>query len=184
MASASVYDTSSCSNGPLSQEFLPWKDSKLTYCRLDDDADLVLTGPLDGCSVFVVDITGRGAEGGTYLFHVNANDSGLKGGAAARAQVSKFRIALDRLWPTASERTVTHRLTSDDYRSTSEGTQEGFVYGVRSSSSAWNFFYYFIDFSDAGTWTMRDAMPAPLPRVGPIPPESTTGEIRDARNAR
>jgi hypothetical protein len=33
--------------------FLPWQDSKLTYRKLDDDAHLVLTGPLNGCSVFV-----------------------------------------------------------------------------------------------------------------------------------
>ena len=147
-------------------QFLPWRDSMLTYCRLDDDADLVLTGPLNGCSVYLVEITGRDEEDGTYLFHVNANTSGRKGREAAEVQMRKFGTALDRLWPDASERTVTHRLTSDDYRSTVEGAEpHGLVYGTRSGSDEWDFSYYFIDLGSTDKWTKRDAMPAPLPRA-------------------
>lgn len=39
---------------------LPWQDSKLTYCKLAEDAALVLTGPLNGCSVFVVEVDDAG----------------------------------------------------------------------------------------------------------------------------
>jgi hypothetical protein len=145
-------------------QFLPWRDSMLTYCRLDDDAHLVLTGPITGCSVYVVEVTGRGEENGTYMFHVNANSSGRKGREAAEVQVRKFGTALDRLWPNVSERTVTQRLTSDEYRV--EGADpNGFVYGTRSSSSEWEFSYYFIDLGPTGRWTKRDAMPASLPRA-------------------
>jgi hypothetical protein len=152
--------------GAAQVQFLPWRVAKLTYCKLDDDAHLVLTGPLNGCSVFLVEITGRGEEDGTYLFHVNANESGRTGSEAAKAQGRKFGTALDRLWPDASERTVTHQLTSVNYRSTIEDTQvNGLVYGTRSSSGRWDFFYYFIDFGPTGGWTKRDTMPLPLPRI-------------------
>jgi hypothetical protein len=143
--------------------FLPWRDSRLTYCKLGSDTHLVLTGPLTGCSVFVADVAGHGEENGTYLFHVNTNASGLKGSAAAEAQRRKFDAAVEYLWPGASE--LTHSLTSVDYRSTTDGTDpEGIAYGVRSESGDWEFFYYVIDVAYATATTVKRAgTPARMP---------------------
>ena len=143
--------------------FLPWQENKVTYCKLGSDTHLVLTGPLNGCSAFVVDVAGRGEENGTYLFHVNTNQSGLKGSAAAAAQRSRFDAAVEHLWPGASE--LTHSLNSVDYRSTTDDKKpEAIAYGVRSESGDWKFFYYVIDVAYAtGTAVQRAGTPVPMP---------------------
>jgi hypothetical protein len=145
--------------------YLPWQDSKLTYRELDDDAHLVLTGPLNGCSVFVVEVTGGESGKGTYLFHVNTNTSGLRGSEAAEAQRRKFDSALDRLWPDASKRRVTHRLDFSDYGPRSDDVSaEAIAYGVRSGSGEWEFAYYVIDVDERGDCERRSGTPDPLPR--------------------
>jgi hypothetical protein len=139
---------------------LPWDSSKLTYCKLAEDAALVLTGPLDGCSVFVVE-----AEDGkdTYLFHVNANGAGPDEYIAA--QRAKLGAALDRLWPDSGKRRLTHRLDYTGYRPLSADMRvEAFVYGTRSGSGVWDFAYYVVDVDTAGNSERRSGMPAPLPR--------------------
>jgi hypothetical protein len=146
---------------------LPWADSKLTYCKLAADADLVLTGPLNGCSVFVVQATA--AEGGkdTYLFHVNANRDG--GDDYVRVQRSKLDAALNRLWPEVGERTITHRLDFDQYGTRRKDMAvEGIVYGTRRGSGEWEFSYYVIDVDGAGRCTRRGDTPDPLPREATV----------------
>jgi hypothetical protein len=143
--------------------FLPWEDSKLTYCKLENDARLVLTGPLNGCSVFVVEVTDNGKD--TYLFHVNANVVGNSG--YAEAQRAKLDAALSRLWPDSSKRTLTHRLDFSGYGPPSEDVDvsaEAIVYGTRRGSGEWEFFYYVIDVDRAGRCTRRGGTPDPLPR--------------------
>jgi hypothetical protein len=143
--------------------FLPWELSKLTYCKLAEDADLVLTGPLNGCSVFVVEVVGAEDGKDTYLFHVNANGSGSDEYIAA--QRAKFGAALDRLWPDSGKRRLTHRLDYTGYRPLSaDMTVEAFVYGTRSGSGVWDFSYYVVDVDTAGNGERRGGMPAPLPR--------------------
>jgi hypothetical protein len=145
--------------------YLPWQDSKLTYRKLDDDAHLVLTGPLNGCSVFVVEVTDGESGKDTYLFHVNTNTSGLRGSEAADAQRSKFDTALDRLWPDASKRRVTHRLGFSDYGPRRGAVAaEAIAYGVRSGSGEWVFSYYVIDVDEEGNCERRSGTPDPLPR--------------------
>jgi hypothetical protein len=142
--------------------FLPWEDSKLTYCKLENDARLVLTGPLNGCSVFVVEVANDGGKD-TYLFHVNANVVG--NGGYAEAQRAKFDAALGRLWPDSSKRTLTHRLDYSGYRpSTRELSAEAIVYGVRSGSGEWGFSYYVIDVDEEGNCETRSSTPDSLPR--------------------
>ena len=146
--------------------FLPWEDSKLTYRKLDDDADLVLTGPLNGCSVFVVEVTGDEDGKDTYLFHVNANAG--RDGHFVAAQRAKFEAALERLWPDSGRRTLTHRLDFSGYGSPVEDvTAEAIVYGTRSGGGEWTFFFYAIDVDGSGNCTRRSGTPHPLPREAP-----------------
>ncbi|GAB2821820.1 hypothetical protein GCM10027176_27690 [Actinoallomurus bryophytorum] len=139
--------------------FLPWHDSKLTYCKLENDAHLVLTGPLNGCSVFVVEVA-VGEDGKeTYLFHVNANSSGS--GSYSEAQRAKFDAALVRLWPDR-KRTLTQQLKFTDYGPRQKGMEaEAVVYGTRRNDD-WRFSYYVIDINNKEC-KLRDGTPSPLP---------------------
>jgi hypothetical protein len=141
--------------------FLPWQESKLTYRRLDDDADLALTGPLNGCSVYVVRVEAE-EESGTYLFHVNANEQ--SDGDYIRAQRAKFTAALTSLWPETA-RTVTHRLDFSNYRPSEGSSAEAIVYGTRNDSGEWDFYYYVLDVDESGGCKRRSSTPAGLPRV-------------------
>jgi hypothetical protein len=142
--------------------FLPWQESKLTYGKLARDADLVLTGPLNGCSVFVVEVVNDEGGKDTYLFHVNANGAGPAEFTAA--QRTKFDAAVGRLWPDSSKRTLTHRLDYSGYSPLSADVPvEAMVYGTRGSGE-WEFSYYVVDVDDKGNCTRRGDTPDPLPR--------------------
>jgi hypothetical protein len=150
--------------GAKKVRFLPWQDGKLTYCKLDDDADLVLTGPLNGCSVFVVEVTGEDGKE-TYLFHVNANGVGSAG--YTRAQGEKFNAAVDRLWLGGGENR-SHSLRFSDYGGLGgEASAEAIVYGARRRPGEWEFSYYVIDVGPAGTCSRRNGTPRPLPDYTP-----------------
>jgi hypothetical protein len=143
--------------------FLPWEQSKLTYCKLAEDADLVLTWPLNGCSVFVVEAVNGESGKDTYLFHVNANGTGPDEFTAA--QRTKFDAALDHLWPDSTKRTLTHRLDYSGYRPLSKKVPvEALVYGTRSRSGEWEFSYYIVDVDESGNCERRGGTPDPLPR--------------------
>ena len=139
-------------------QFLPWLDSALTYCKLDPGTRLVLTGPMNGCSVFVVVVTDRGEDNGTYLFHVNANGSGLKGAAAARRHKDTLDAAVAHMWDTAN---ITQGISSVQYGGE---WAECLVYGT-NDSAGWEFFYYVIEINRDRTWRRKDSMPAVLPRL-------------------
>jgi hypothetical protein len=143
--------------GATPVQFLPWLDSALTYCKLDPGTQLVLTGPMNGCSVYVVVVTGRGEDNDTYLFHVNANGSGLKGAAAARRHKDTLDAAVVHMWGTAN---ITQGINNAQY---GEGA-ECLVYGT-NGSAGWEFFSYVIEIDQDKTWRRKDSMPAVLPRL-------------------
>jgi hypothetical protein len=116
--------------------YLPYQADKLTYMRLDGAAQWVLTGPIEGCFVYVVTHGGN-----TYLFHVNANAVG--GGGNALAKDTKLRAAVNGLLPGG---VITHRLARDDYGTLPPEARpfRGFVYG-RNAGAGWEFrFFSFI----------------------------------------
>jgi hypothetical protein len=146
--------------GTTKVQFLPWQDSKLTYCKLDPDTRLVLTGPMNGCSVYVVVVTGRGEDDGTYLFHVNANMSHLKGATAAGRHKDTLTAAVAFMWGEKGTATITRGVTSVQYGASAECL----VYGT-NNSSGWQFFYYVIEINRDDSWRRKDSMPAVLPRL-------------------
>lgn len=122
--------------------YLPYIENKLTYMKLDDTADFVITGPLNGCSVYVAT-----AGSDTYLFHVNDNIGKGKSETievhgetyALNSKDEKFKIALSRILP---DSTIRHRLTWKEYGAESPLAAEGFVVGVSPpDSSNWKFLF-------------------------------------------
>jgi hypothetical protein len=151
--------------GTVPMQFLPWRETKLTYCKLEPDTRLVLTGPINGCSIYVVTVTGRAEDNGTYLFHVNANESGLSGRDAAVRQKAKLDAAVAYLWGDGGTATITQGVSAVEYGATSDDVvAEGFVYGT-NSSAGWEFFYYVIEIYLDGTCRKTDTVPAVLPRL-------------------
>jgi hypothetical protein len=142
-------------------QFLPWLQSKLTYCKLEPNTLLALTGPMNGCSVYVVVVTGRGEADGTYLFHVNANASDLQGAEAARRHKETLKAAVASMWGGAA--TITRGVTNVQYGATGvDAGAECLVYGT-NGSAGWEFFYYAIEIDRDNTWRKKNSMPAVLP---------------------
>jgi hypothetical protein len=101
---------------------LPWRDSEMTYMKMDGSARWFFTGPIEGCYIYVA----RGDKmhiSETYVFHVNANSvSGTQNMKAKDDMVIPVMRAKG-LVPI-------NRLTYDDYHPhdpTCSG--QGFVYG-------------------------------------------------------
>jgi hypothetical protein len=116
---------------------------------------------MNGCSVYVVVVTGRGEDDGTYLFHVNANVSGLKGAKRARRHKETLKAAVAFMWGDKGTATITQGVTSVQYGA---ADVECLVYGT-NGSAGWEFFYYVIEKGRGETWTRKDSMPAVLPRL-------------------
>ena len=105
---------------------LPWKPSALTYMKLDDSAKWFLTGPIEGCFIYIA----KNAQGTPYVFHVNAN--ALSGLQNIAAKDNAVRTILTR-----KNLQVGHRLEYSDYNNPGF-VNKGFVYGWKEGTN-WRF---------------------------------------------
>ncbi len=111
---------------------LPWRESEMTYMKLDANARWFFTGPIEGCYIYVARGTGGSNHAETYIFHVNANAVNGAGNMQAKDNMVIAAMRAKGLVPI-------NRLTYDDYHPgdpTCSG--QGFVYGWREVSN-WNF---------------------------------------------
>jgi hypothetical protein len=105
---------------------LPWKQDCLTYMKLDDSARFFLTGPIEGCYIYVA----RSPIGAVYVFHVNAN--AVTGMTNVQAKDNAVQGIL-----TAKNLQLTQRLAYADYNQTGF-VNKGFVYGWKDGTN-WRF---------------------------------------------
>jgi hypothetical protein len=110
--------------------YLPYQENKLSYCSLDAAVQWIFTGPIEGCSVYVVE---SGSD--VYLFHVDSNQVPDPRENAVEKDM-KLRNAINTLLPGA---VIRHRLCVQDYRA--DRPYRGFVYG-RRVGGAWEFRYH------------------------------------------
>jgi hypothetical protein len=116
---------------------LPWVEPDLssasasgTYMKLDAAAQFFVTGPIEGCFVYVATRGNVLANPDIYIFHVNAN--GVGGHANAIAKDGLVRPIL-----VAKGLTIRQRLSHADYTKVGS-TCQGFVYGWKAAGK-WNF---------------------------------------------
>ena len=137
--------------------FLRWEANKLTAMFLDEDATWVVTGPLQGCHVYVAELAG----GGAVLLHANANDTLDED----RNMQIKDNKAETFLAPMKGQ--ITHRLVRKDYAPSREFAYNGFVFGQKNPDQTWSFFSYVIHLNMDGI---------ALRRLAPLPPVEPTFE--------
>lgn len=111
---------------------LPWRESELTYMKLDFSARWFFTGPIEGCYIYVARGMMDKNRGETYVFHVNANSTTGAGNMQAKDNMVIPIIRAKGLVPI-------NRLTYSDYRpGDPECSGQGFVYGWWEPLG-WNF---------------------------------------------
>lgn len=126
--------------------YLDYTANGLTTFDIDAAARVILTGPLTGCFIAV----GRSATGsGTYLFHVNENETKDNPQQNKINKISMLQSASMGYWSCKFEQL----LLSTDYRT--EGAYQAFVYGIKEPAG-WKFYYHCAAW-DGERWTNRIA---------------------------
>ena len=124
--------------------YLPWKEDECTCVLIAPSADLFLTGPLNGCHVYIAEKPGFSP----LAIHVNANRTpGLTG------TLQKDRDAINAA--TRDGYVLTLRLSAADYNA--QGSN--FVWG-RPNSGGWKFFVHEVNRA-SGAFTNTRLQPLP-----------------------
>lgn len=133
--------TKSFTNQDQGVRLLPWKDNKVTYCKLDNNAEWFFTGPLTGCHIYVGHI---GNDNDTpYVFHVNDNTTGNDIKSNIKAKDEKIKLLIT---SKLSNLTITHRLIRTDYASEDKKTPyNAFVYGKKINKE-WKFYVHSFEY--------------------------------------
>jgi hypothetical protein len=114
--------------------FLPWEPNAVTSMSLDANARSFFTGPLSGCSIFVVEDIPTGV---LWCFHANRNNDTGAGNTGMKHAMMATAARTDRH---LTGRVRYQCIYGRDYNDL------GFVFGVKSKS-AWKF--YSADTGDA-----------------------------------
>lgn len=114
--------------------FLPWEPNAVTCMALDGNARAFFTGPLSGCSIFVVEDIPNGA---LWCFHANRNNDTGAGNTGVKHAMMATAARTDR---NLTGRVRYQCIYKKDYNDL------GFVFGEKGKS-AWKF--YSADTGDA-----------------------------------
>lgn len=123
--------------------YLPWQPDRCVYTRLDDAAEIIFTGPLTGCNIYVC-----GPRTDPVLFHTNSNASGDDLDANNN---DKRTMTLNLLTANVLGLDAGTVLGGKLERATYSGTYLGFVVGIKTGTD-WAFYFNGIG---AGTSTLK-----------------------------
>ncbi len=123
--------------------YLPWQPDRCVYTRLDDAAEIVFTGPLTGCNIYVC-----GPRTDPVFFHTNSNTSADD---VTANNNDKRTMTLNLLAANVLGLNPGTNLGGKLERATYSGAYLGFVVGVKTGTD-WAFYFNGIG---AGTSTLR-----------------------------
>jgi hypothetical protein len=112
--------------------YLPWEPDRCTYVRLDAAAELIFTGPLSGCNIYVA-----GPKTAPVLFHANSNTNAAD---AASNNADKQTMALNLLAANVLGLAPSTTIAGKLERAVYSGNYLGFVVG-RKKGTDWEFYF-------------------------------------------